>query len=154
MKLIYHIRIFAKTMFLSVLTSQTSTSSIFMFYHCAFPSWGILHRMGSWKNPVPGEALVAQKLPLLLVAVDFEYIWLFFFFLNMTQARIIGEGGTSSEEMIPLDWPVDKPMGAFSWMTIVVEIPSPLWAMPSLIKPGGANQSAGVLYGLCFSFCL
>lgn len=39
-------------------------------------------------------------------------------------------------------------------MTIVVEIPSPLWAMPSLIKPGGANQSAGVLYGLCFSFCL
>lgn len=73
-KLIFHIRIFARTMSLSVLTSQTSTSSIFMFYHCAIPSWGLLNRMGSWKNPVPGEAMAAQKLPLLLVAIDLEYI--------------------------------------------------------------------------------
>ena len=38
---------------------------------------------------------------------------IFFFFVNLTQARVIWEGGTSVEKTPPSDWSVSKTVGYF-----------------------------------------
>jgi hypothetical protein len=49
------------------------------------------------------------------------------FSLKLAQDTIIWEGGNSTEKLPPSDWPINKPVGAFSCWMIDVERPSPLW---------------------------
>ena len=46
--------------------------------------------------------------------------------VSLARARVIWEKGISVEEMLPLDWSVDKSVGAFSLLLIDVEGPSSL----------------------------
>lgn len=66
--------------------------------------------------------------------------------------ELFGKREPQLKKVCPQDWPVGKPMGAFSWLMFNVGVPSPLWAVPildrwfwvvqesSLRKPRGASQ--------------
>jgi hypothetical protein len=69
-----------------------------------------------------------------------EHLWLDvcvpscsgYFYVNLTQARVTGEEGTSIEKMPIWDCTAGKPLGLFSQLVMNVAGPSPLWPAPSL----------------------
>lgn len=65
------------------------------------------------------------------------------FLINLVQARVISAERVTNEKMPSYDWPLGKPVGAFSSLVIEVGGPSP---QPTV---GGANPGQVVLNGMC-----
>lgn len=85
-------------------------------------------------------------------------------FDNWTQAKSSRkQGGTSTEEISPSDWPVSKSVVACLWLMIDVEGPNSLWVVPplgilpdtknQLRKPWRTSHQAGFLHGSCSCLC-